>query len=62
MYKKECEKLFNGWTDEAYNRVIDKNNLLEYLSNQQPEVLVTIGAGDIDQFVIPIGNLFEKAR
>lgn len=31
--------------------VINKENLLEYLKNQEPEVLVTLGAGDIDRLV-----------
>lgn len=31
--------------------VISKENLLEYLKNQEPEVLVTLGAGDIDRLV-----------
>lgn len=33
-----------------------KEGLLEYLNSNQPEVLVTIGAGDIDRLVEPIAN------
>jgi hypothetical protein len=30
------------------------------LSQRKPDVLLTVGAGDIDQFVDPIVNLFGK--
>ncbi len=36
--------------------VISKENLLEHLKNQTPEVLVTLGAGDIDRLVPVISN------
>lgn len=37
-----------------------KNNLLEYLNNSKIEVLITMGAGDIDQCITPIKELFSN--
>ncbi len=34
--------------------LIEKEQLLRVLEERQPEVLLTLGAGDIDQFVEPI--------
>jgi UDP-N-acetylmuramate--alanine ligase len=39
-----------------------KENLLEHLAAQELEVVLTVGAGDIDQLVIPIRELLEKKR
>lgn len=36
--------------------------ILEHLKAKQPEILVTIGAGDIDQLVEPIEKLFTDAK
>ena len=38
--------------------LINKEQLLPVLEERQPELLLTLGAGDIDQFVEPIVNLF----
>jgi len=40
-------------------QILQNNQILDYLKLNQPEVLVTIGAGDIDQLVSPIENLFK---
>lgn len=40
--------------------VIEKNDLLEFLRRRQPEVLVTMGAGDIDQMVEPIAKILRE--
>ena len=37
--------------------VIDKDDLLNYLSTKKVEVLLTLGAGDIDVFVKPITKM-----
>jgi UDP-N-acetylmuramate--alanine ligase len=37
-----------------------KENLLRYLSENRPEVLVTIGAGDIDRLVGPIAKWMKE--
>ena len=39
--------------------LIEKEQLLGVLKERQPEVLLTLGAGDIDQFVEPIVNLYK---
>ncbi len=42
------------------NKMISqKNNLVEEIGNRQLDVLVTMGAGDIDTFVEPIRNALE---
>jgi UDP-N-acetylmuramate--alanine ligase len=45
-------------TDMADKVLIKKEQLLPVLKERQPEVLLTLGAGDIDQFVEPIVNLY----
>ncbi len=40
--------------------LIGKEQLLEVLGEKTPQVLLTLGAGDIDQFVEPIVNLYSK--
>ena len=40
--------------------VCSKENLIEELMKRKPEVLITIGAGDIDQLVEPIENSLRK--
>ncbi|MBD8490209.1 UDP-N-acetylmuramate--L-alanine ligase [Echinicola sp. CAU 1574] len=37
-----------------------KNDLLGFLDQKRPEVLVTLGAGDIDRLVDPINDLIEQ--
>lgn len=37
-----------------------KENLLQNIKELEPEVLATVGAGDIDTFVKPIKEMFEK--
>lgn len=41
-------------------RIIEKGKLLDYLKHRKPQVLLTLGAGDIDQLVNPIRRLFVK--
>ncbi|MEN8158262.1 MAG: UDP-N-acetylmuramate--L-alanine ligase [Bacteroidota bacterium] len=40
--------------------LVSKEQLLRVLMEQEPELLVTMGAGDINQFVAPIKNWMEK--
>jgi len=42
--------------------VLSKEGLLPYLKEHPPEVLVTIGAGDIDRLVVPIAKWIEDER
>jgi len=39
--------------------VVEKKDLLRILQQKKREVLVTVGAGDIDAFVEPIRELFS---
>ncbi|WMN06254.1 UDP-N-acetylmuramate--L-alanine ligase [Marivirga arenosa] len=39
---------------------IEKEKAIEYLQNKDFEVFITMGAGNIDQLVKPLKNIFEK--
>lgn len=41
-------------------QLVPKNALLEYLKNNKPEVLLTMGAGDIDTLIEPIKQLLNQ--
>ncbi len=43
-------------------RLVQKNNLVAALQKRKPEVLLTLGAGDIDQFVKPITDMLTKGE
>jgi UDP-N-acetylmuramate--alanine ligase len=40
-------------------KILSKEALLEYINEKKPEVLVTLGAGDIDQLVEPIKKIYQ---
>jgi UDP-N-acetylmuramate--alanine ligase len=40
--------------------ICEKNKLVTFLKKLNPEILVTMGAGDIDQLVVPIKTSFEN--
>jgi UDP-N-acetylmuramate--alanine ligase len=40
-------------------QVLSKEVLLEVLKKNRPELLLTMGAGDIDNLVIPIETIFN---
>lgn len=42
--------------------LVSKANLLEKVKELKPEILVTVGAGDIDTFVEPIKNYLSAAK
>jgi UDP-N-acetylmuramate--alanine ligase len=44
--------------DEKYK--VERESLIEYLSNRELEVFITMGAGNIDQLVEPLKNMFNK--
>lgn len=44
----------------ADKRLCKKDNLLTTLDQLRPEVLVTMGAGDIDRFVEPIEKMISQ--
>lgn len=39
-----------------------KDNVLKHLQQEQPELLLILGAGDIDQLVKPIKDIYEKVH
>ena len=41
-------------------RLLTKANLMEYIAVNDFEVLLTLGAGDIDVFVEPIANCLKN--
>lgn len=41
-------------------KILQKENLLNYIKSLSPELLVTMGAGDIDRFVPKIKQYFEE--
>ena len=48
--------------DEAVctsKQIIEKEKVVEYLNHSHHEVIVTLGAGDIDRLVQPIKQLLE---
>ncbi|MFC2101924.1 UDP-N-acetylmuramate--L-alanine ligase [Bacteroidota bacterium] len=47
-------------TDLADKVLCDKGELLQILDKRHPEILLTLGAGDIDQLVKPITDHFAK--
>lgn len=62
------EKPMTGVTSELImnkmqnpnRRLVADQNLLDEISKAEPEVLLTVGAGDIDRFVNPIKELLEN--
>lgn len=49
-----------GLMKSSKKRLVSKAELMGVLESESPEVLVTLGAGDIDQFVEPIKLMLEK--
>ena len=43
----------------SFKMIIEKDKLLEQIRNNKPEVLLTIGAGDIDRFIPEIKKIME---
>jgi len=44
----------------ADKQICDRDHLLDLLRRTSPEVLITLGAGDIDKMVDPIKNIFTQ--
>jgi UDP-N-acetylmuramate--alanine ligase len=44
--------------DEKYK--VEKETIVEYLSNRDLEVFITMGAGNIDQLVEPLKKMFNR--
>lgn len=58
--KGVTSELILGKLKTEKKSIIGEENLVKYLKNSKPEVLLTLGAGDIDQLVQPIRKAFEK--
>jgi UDP-N-acetylmuramate--alanine ligase len=41
-------------------KLFSKDDLLNYIKQNEFEILVTLGAGDIDTLVLPIENLIKE--
>jgi UDP-N-acetylmuramate--alanine ligase len=46
--------------DCSHKYLMDKTEIMEWLSKHRPELLITAGAGDIDGLVMPIKEIIEK--
>jgi UDP-N-acetylmuramate--alanine ligase len=55
----DSDMIFKDITSSKKERC-DKNDLMQKLNDRELEVIVTIGAGDIDTFVEPIKNMLKK--
>jgi UDP-N-acetylmuramate--alanine ligase len=43
-------------------KILAKEALLEWIKNSKPELLITAGAGDIDNLVEPIKNILKENK
>jgi UDP-N-acetylmuramate--alanine ligase len=50
-------ELILGKMHSSNKKVVQKADLLEIIQQEKPNILLTMGAGDIDQFINPIKNL-----
>lgn len=57
------EGVTSSWLLEKINldnkRVVSPEEALEYVKNEKPELIVTVGAGDIDRLVKPLKAIIE---
>lgn len=42
-------------------RILSKNDVVNYVREEKPELLLTVGAGDIDTLIEPLKKVFENA-
>jgi UDP-N-acetylmuramate--alanine ligase len=58
------EGVTSSWLLEKINleskRVVSPEQVLEYVKNENPELVVTVGAGDIDRLVKPLKAIIAK--
>lgn len=52
-------ELLLGKMKKANKRILSKENCLKYINENRPEVLLTMGAGDIDKMILPIADLIK---
>lgn len=56
----DSEMLLNKMTLNN-KKILTKKSTLEYIENTKPELLVTVGAGDIDTLIEPLRNILTHA-
>ncbi|MEJ7692943.1 UDP-N-acetylmuramate--L-alanine ligase [Daejeonella sp.] len=47
--------------DLAEKRILSKNDVVDYVREEKPELLLTVGAGDIDTLIEPLKKILENA-
>jgi UDP-N-acetylmuramate--alanine ligase len=52
-------ELLLGKMKKSNKRILSKENCLKYINENRPEVLLTMGAGDIDKMILPIADLIK---
>lgn len=52
-------ELLLGKMKKSNKRILSKENCLKYINENRPEVLLTMGAGDIDKMIFPIAELVK---
>jgi len=52
-------ELLLGKMKKLNKRILSKENCLKYINENRPEVLLTMGAGDIDKMILPIAELLK---
>lgn len=55
----DSEMILNMMTLEK-RRVVKREDLLDYVSSTEPDILITFGAGDIDRFIDPLTEMLKK--
>jgi len=68
IYPAREEPILGVTSELIFNKISNKNKiictkseLLKVLENRSPEVLMTLGAGDIDELVEPIKKIYSKS-
>lgn len=52
-------ELLLGKMKKSNKRILSKENCLKYINENRPEVLLTMGAGDIDKMILPIAEILK---
>ena len=42
-------------------RILSKHDVIDFVRDERPELLLTVGAGDIDTLIEPLKQLMENA-
>ncbi len=55
-----CSKVLLDKIEVKHKLLLEKNDLTDFLNNEKLEILLTLGAGDIDRLVTPIKNMLTN--